>query len=90
MKDRQKLVVYRNLTTKGSIRDLIYKASYQKRYNEKYQVANKTPSTGLSEKEIQKYSYQILKALSFLKSANIPFPHLHTSNVLINKDGNAW
>ncbi len=94
-KDKLKLFVTRDLSSKGSLKDLIYKATPTKKpYMQKYELVDKNgvakSGQALTVQQIGKYGNQILQALVFLKSIKFPFPHLHTCNVILNKDGNCW
>jgi PX domain-containing protein kinase-like protein len=80
---------------KGSLRDVIFKANpFKKPYAVRYEVADKNGTKKVGQPiplaQLQKYGNQILQALVFLKSLKIPYPHLHTENVIINKDGHCW
>jgi len=80
---RNKAIVIRAFCTKGSLRDLLYKASPKDPYTKKY---SRKP-VKLSLSTIALYGRQILEAIKFFQSIGYPFPHLHSSNVLVAQDG---
>lgn len=93
-KEKQSLLIFRDIFSKGSLKDRIYKAvPLKKTFEEKYKYSKGgkgVKGQALSEKEIQKYGSQILQVLIFLKKLGFPFPHLHSGNIIINKENNCW
>lgn len=86
LRERKKLVVFREISATGSIKDRLYKADpLRKSFNDKYihRKGKRIPSKPLSVQEIKVFGFQLLQALSFLKSLNFPFPHLHSGNVIL-------
>ncbi|EGG22431.1 FVYE domain-containing protein [Cavenderia fasciculata] len=78
-----KLFVYRTLSSKGSLKDLIFKSKPMSFYDSKY-ITKKSNSSGVPLKSVNKYGRQILEAMIFLKQKGINFTNLHTGNVLLS------
>lgn len=76
------LVVFRPLSKSGSIRDLVHNAKPRDSYDKKYAKAGKPFSLRL----ISEFGRQILEALLFLRSRRIPYPHLHSGNVILDRE----
>jgi serine/threonine protein kinase len=77
-------VVMTKLSSKGSLKDAIYKSNPIQPFRKKYERTG----TPLSLDKIAKYGRQILEGIKFLKSKNLPYRNLHTGNVII-EDGRA-
>jgi len=82
-RDSTQLFLYRELGTKGSLRDLLHVRKLNMPYREKYGGKGKPFEIG----KIRKYGRQILEGLLFLENIGIPYLHLHTGNVIINERG---
>jgi len=82
-KDSTQIFVYRELGSKGSLRDLLHVQKLNLPYREKYRARGKPFEIG----KIQRYGRQILEGLLFLAKIGIPYLHLHTGNVIINEQG---
>jgi len=80
--EKEFLVTFRPLTKSGSIRDLIHNAKPRDPYARKYDKTGKQ----LSLRLIREYGRQILEALLFLRSRRIPFPQLHSGNVILDRE----
>jgi len=82
-KDSTQIFVYRELGSKGSLRDLLHVQKLNLPYREKYRAKGKPFEIG----KIRRYGRQILEGLLFLENIGIPYLHLHTGNVIINEQG---
>ncbi|XP_055916099.1 slowpoke-binding protein isoform X2 [Eupeodes corollae] len=66
--------------SRGSLKDLIYKAQWNEPWNRKY---TRKPN-GLPATQVQRLGRQILEALLFLKERGFPLHgHLHSGNVIL-------
>jgi PX domain-containing protein kinase-like protein len=82
LQDSGLCIAWRNVCTKGSLRDLLHSSKWQDNFDFKYRKAGKP----FSEEKISKYGRQILFSLLWLESSGIPYTHLHSGNVLVDKD----
>ncbi|XP_046688905.1 slowpoke-binding protein [Homalodisca vitripennis] len=74
------IVLVLPFNTKGSLKDLIYKSSWQDDWCDKYGQR----SEGLPLSQVQRLGRQILEALLFLKERGFPCcSHLHSGNVIL-------
>ncbi|KAG7252618.1 hypothetical protein CRUP_033482 [Coryphaenoides rupestris] len=76
-------LVVRPFSERGTLRDLIYKVKGSEVYLKKY--CNPRKSQGLELLHIQTYGRHILEGLRFLHQQGIPYGHLQSSNVLLEK-----
>ncbi|XP_075980590.1 slowpoke binding protein isoform X2 [Anticarsia gemmatalis] len=66
--------------SRGSLRDLIYKSTWNEEYSRKYGTAG----TGLPAWQVARFGRQMLEGLMFLKEKGFPpFRHLHSGNVVV-------
>jgi len=84
LSDRQQAVLFKPFSHKaGSLRDSIVKCKNPKDpFDQKYQKAGNQISIRL----IRLYGRQILEGLYFLRRRHVPFPHLHSGNIILDKD----
>lgn len=80
IKDKQMLVVVRKLTSKGSLKDLIYAKSPKLLHKEKYSTRGRP----LDDALIKQFGRQILEALHSLNSKGIICDCLTSANVVID------
>eukprot|EP01132_Coremiostelium_polycephalum_P001274 gene1274-1605_t len=79
-----KVLMFRQISKTGSLRDVIYKSKPFSPFDAKYQIKTKKQNqSGVQSKLIGKYSKQILEGLVYLRSRGLIFQHLHPSNVII-------
>ncbi|CAD0202436.1 unnamed protein product [Chrysodeixis includens] len=65
---------------RGSLKDLIYKSTWNDEYGRKYGTAG----TGLPAWQVARFGRQMLEGLLFLKEKGFPpFRHLHSGNVVV-------
>ncbi|XP_026733230.1 slowpoke-binding protein [Trichoplusia ni] len=65
---------------RGSLKDLIYKSTWNDEYSRKYGTAG----TGLPAWQVARFGRQMLEGLLFLKEKGFPpFRHLHSGNVVV-------
>eukprot|EP01116_Phalansterium_solitarium_P021809 TRINITY_DN694_c0_g1_i3.p1 TRINITY_DN694_c0_g1~~TRINITY_DN694_c0_g1_i3.p1 ORF type:complete len:539 (+),score=177.24 TRINITY_DN694_c0_g1_i3:2488-4104(+) len=102
LSDRQRLVVVRPWCPAGSLADLVYQTVPSKPALDKYPssrlASGPRPAAAaggagirgvpLPERDVQRFGYQILQGMMWLKALGIPLPGLHIGNVLV-RDGNA-
>eukprot|EP00009_Paramoeba_aestuarina_P016616 CAMPEP_0201533350 /NCGR_PEP_ID=MMETSP0161_2-20130828/52934_1 /ASSEMBLY_ACC=CAM_ASM_000251 /TAXON_ID=180227 /ORGANISM="Neoparamoeba aestuarina, Strain SoJaBio B1-5/56/2" /LENGTH=583 /DNA_ID=CAMNT_0047937301 /DNA_START=31 /DNA_END=1782 /DNA_ORIENTATION=- len=99
--EKGRVVFFRELYPKGSLKDAIYGCSdplqpfskkYPNRMNfDKYDEVLGLPDSVILAKcrsslklpTIQLFGRQILEGLSYLNRCNVPYPYLHTGNVLL-------
>jgi len=82
-RDSTQLFIYRELGSKGSLRDLLHVQKLNVPYREKYKAKGKPFEIA----KIRRFGRQILEGLLFLENIGIPYLHLHTGNVIINESG---
>lgn len=75
------VVLYRNFSSKGSLKDLIFGAKPKESYRKKY-----LKGQPLSDQRIAVYSRHILEGLKYLEDIGFPYTHLHTANVICSGD----
>ncbi|EFA79837.1 FVYE domain-containing protein [Heterostelium album PN500] len=82
-----KVFLFKKYCSKGSLKDIIYKAKPSNVYDSKYTHSlKKSYSTGVTVKLMPRYGRQLLDALIYLKQRGIAFTHLHSGNVLFKDD----
>ncbi|XP_076330698.1 PX domain-containing protein kinase-like protein isoform X2 [Tachypleus tridentatus] len=74
----------RNFEENGSLRDLICKCKPRNSFLKKY-ISPKSV-TPVPQHLIKKFGQQILVALKFLQDKGIPHGHLHSGNIIIEKE----
>lgn len=79
---RNKAITIRPFFAKGSLRDIIHKATPSHAFVRKYGRKSKS----LSVEAISRFGRQILDGLLFLQQVPLAFPHLHCGNILVNHD----
>ncbi|XP_014364448.2 slowpoke-binding protein [Papilio machaon] len=68
------------LNPRGTLKDLIYKSTWNEEYSKKYNQCG----VGLPTWQVATFGRQILEGLLFLKDKGFPpFRHLHTGNVVV-------
>ncbi|XP_060602959.1 PX domain-containing protein kinase-like protein isoform X2 [Ruditapes philippinarum] len=77
-------LVIRPFSERGTIRDYICKCKPKGQFLKKY--ANPLKITSLDENMIKIVSKQVLETLSLLHEKGLPYGHLHTGNIVIDKD----
>jgi len=84
LSERNMAVLFKPFSNKaGSLRDSIVKCKNPKDpFDQKYQKAGNQISIRL----IRLYGRQILEGLYFLRRRHVPFPHLHSGNIILDKD----
>eukprot|EP00727_Mastigamoeba_balamuthi_P010888 m51a1_g6421 hypothetical protein (1142) ;mRNA; r:306659-311712 len=82
-KDRNRISVVRDIYQKGSLRDLIHKIPGKMRYSTKHSWAADVNGTPLDADVVAGFGRSILDGLAFFKRAGLPYPHLHSGNVLL-------
>ncbi|XP_059468852.1 slowpoke-binding protein isoform X2 [Neocloeon triangulifer] len=77
---KNQVVTVLPLNQKGSLKDFIYKSSWQEDWGLKYAQR----SSGMSASQVQRIGRQILEALIFLKERGFPsYGHLHSGNIIL-------
>jgi len=82
-RDCTQLFIYREMGSKGSLRDLLHVQKLNVPYRDKYKAKGKPFEIA----KIRRYGRQILEGLLFLQNIGIPYLHLHTGNVIIDENG---
>jgi hypothetical protein len=87
-RDRACLIVVRASHRRGSLRDLLYRIPEQFRFSRKRMWPAKVdgkPAAGwaLDEQDVSFYGRHIIEGLLYLRSVGMPYPYLHTGNVLL-------
>ncbi|XP_053377558.1 PX domain-containing protein kinase-like protein isoform X2 [Mercenaria mercenaria] len=77
-------LVIRPFNERGTLRDYICKCKPKGQFLKKY--ANPLKLTSLDEQMIKVISKQILETLSLLHEKGLPYGHLHSGNILIDKN----
>eukprot|EP01096_Ripella_sp_DP13-Kostka_P006590 TRINITY_DN2377_c0_g1_i1.p1 TRINITY_DN2377_c0_g1~~TRINITY_DN2377_c0_g1_i1.p1 ORF type:complete len:272 (-),score=84.63 TRINITY_DN2377_c0_g1_i1:239-1054(-) len=83
LQGRELLVIFRDLNSNGSLRDIIYDVKPTLPTQEKYRPKKNRP---FKPQKIALYGRQIITALIYLKNLGFPFGHLHSGNVIVKKD----
>jgi len=74
--------VIRDFNSKGTLKDLIHESRPKDNYDYKY----RTPGRALPEPTIAMFGRQILEALLYLDRCKYPYTHLHSGNIVVDKD----
>ncbi|KAK3102227.1 hypothetical protein FSP39_009753, partial [Pinctada imbricata] len=75
------VVVVLPVSTKGSLKDFIYKSRFTTSSSDKY----RNKSKGLSVKQIALFGRQILEALIYMEEKGFPIHgHLHSGNIILD------
>ena len=83
-KRKNKIMVSRDFGSRGSLRDMIYRANPTDPFTQKY--ANQ--GRPLPERQIALFGRQILEGLSWLKACGLRCTHAHCGNILML--GSEW
>eukprot|EP00850_Spirogloea_muscicola_P019122 SM000184S03755 [mRNA] locus=s184:7464:12011:+ [translate_table: standard] len=84
VEDRNRAAILRPFARMGSLRDRMHKADPRGVFGEKYKHSTVAP---LSPQDVALYARQILEALVYLTARNFRVSHLHSGNVLVDKNG---
>jgi len=87
VRSKERLMILRPYAKKGSLRDRICRCPPLESFSTKYPLtAKKRHGRPLSVSEIGTHGRQILEALEYLRARNIYGFHLHSGNVLMDKN----
>lgn len=81
-KRKNKIMVSRDFSTRGSLRDMIHRANPTDPFQDKYSRQGRP----LPERKIALLGRQILEALSFLKACGLRCTHAHCGNIFMLSD----
>eukprot|EP01051_Picozoa_sp_SAG22_P006317 SAG22_NODE_408_length_10942_cov_6.157429_2_plen_372_part_00 len=80
IKEKGKLLVFREFAPRGSLKDRIHrKADPKQRWAAKYGFKGE----GLKERQVALYGKQVLEAMAYLHTLGLPCTGIHTGNILM-------
>lgn len=82
--EKQLAVCCREVSSKGSLRDVLHQAKWSRPAEEKYQTNKK--ATPFSEARIITWGRHILEGANYLRLKGLPPGHIHAGNIIVDNN----